>query len=95
MCSFSNRAMKSTAALDIYINKLKKQNREFKVEWSIITETTPYKASTGKGRLCIREAIYILRTNTKMLINKISDAITACKHKYRGAFKFFVFLIID
>lgn len=43
--------------------------------------SAPYKASTGKCRLCTKQAISILRMNRKILTNKISDAAIACKHK--------------
>lgn len=71
MSSVFNRATQNATILTKYINKLKIQNREFKVKGSNIAEYTSYKASRSECGLCIKEAYYIRRTNRNIFIKKI------------------------
>lgn len=87
MISFSNQTKKIVTVLATYTNRLRAQNRDFRIVLEIMAESL-YKGSRGKRWLCTREA-FIYWESKNILIKKISDALLACKNEYLANLIFF------
>ena len=66
--------------LSKYIWKLKDNNTNFILKWSIASFASPYKCGTRKCDLCLSEKVAIVRADPKFLLNKRTELVSKCRH---------------
>ena len=78
--SFKNMLYENDTTLSKEIWKLKKQNEEYNLNWSILMKAPTYKPSSKKCQLCLLEKTYIL-TLKENLLNKRTELMNKCRHR--------------
>ena len=68
--SFRNTQYANETELSKYIWRLKMENREYQIKWSIIKHASSYKYGSRRCNLCLEEKMLILKSNKKNLLNK-------------------------
>ena len=65
MHSFKTRSKSNATELSKYIWKLKDQNTNYSIKWSILQQATPYNPATKRCNLCLSEKCHILASEEK------------------------------
>ncbi len=79
--SFRNRKYANSTELSKHIWDLKDKNKDYRVQWTIITSATAYSNITKRCDLCLTEKLYIINSNNDSLLNKRSELISKCRHE--------------
>ena len=79
--SFRSRRYCNESELSKYIWKLKDNNTNFILKWSIASFASPYKCGTRKCDLCLSEKVAIVRADPKFLLNKRTELVSKCRHR--------------
>jgi hypothetical protein len=79
--SFRLRKYENDTELSKHIWKLKDDNTDCAIKWSIETTASAYKCGTRKCDLCLSEKVAIIRANTNGLLNKRTELISKCRHR--------------
>ena len=70
--------------LSKHIWKLKKNNQDYTIKWSIIKHAISYTGGSKRCNLCLEEKFWILKDiNKDNLLNKRSEIFGKCRHKNR------------
>ena len=67
---FRHKKRVNDTELSKYIWKLKEENADYNLQWSIKAYASPYKYRTRKCDLCLTEKMVIARPDPKKLLNK-------------------------
>ena len=78
--SFNNRKYASSTELLKYIWRLKDNDEEYNIKWTVITKATPYNNISKRCDLCLAERLHIIKANYNTLLNKRSELISKCRH---------------
>ena len=78
--SFKKEDPNNTTTLSRYINKLQKNNTEYKIKWSTIRQSNQFKRSTRFCTLCNLEKMAIALAEKKTLLNSRNELVSKCVH---------------
>ena len=79
--SFRNAKYSKETDLSSYIRKLKNENREYSIKWSILKHAKAYGSGNRRCNLCLDEKMFIMKTDPKTLLNKRSEIFAKCRHR--------------
>ena len=79
--TFRNKKYENTTTLSKLIWKLKEDNRNYKIDWSIIAKAPTYHPSTQSCHLCNLEKTMIINSSDANLLNKRSELMNKCRHR--------------
>lgn len=79
---FSNEKYSNSTTLAAYTDTLKKNNRKYTIEWSILATIPNINVDIRKCNLCTKESLLTLYNYRENLLNKIADILPRCNHKY-------------
>ena len=71
--SFRHKKRVNDTELSKYLWKLKEENADYNLQWSIKAYASPYKCGTRKCDLCLTEKLIIARSDPKKLLNKRTE----------------------
>ena len=80
--SFRNAKYANDTELTKHVWKLKMENRQFNIKWSVIKQVTAYKPGARRCNLCLEEKLQIMkaRKRHKHCLNKRTELFTNCRH---------------
>ena len=81
--SFNHEKYEKETELSKEVWRIKRQNKEFRIQWRIIKQYRPYNPLTKRCTLCLKEKIAILDHNGENQLNKRSEVIGACRHRQK------------
>ena len=70
---FRHKKSEKDTELSKYLRKLKEENADYNLQWSIKAYTSLYKCGTRKCDFCLSEKMIIARSDPKKLLNKRTD----------------------
>ena len=79
--SFRNRKYANRTELAKHIWKLKDNNENYKISWSIISSASAYNNISKRCNLCLTEKLYIIKVNKASNLNKRAELISKCRHE--------------
>ena len=79
--SFRHKKHVNDTELSKYLWKLKEENADYNLQWSIKAYASPYKCRTRKCDLCLTEEMIIDRSDRKKLLNKRTELFSNCRHR--------------
>lgn len=79
--SFRSRKYENETELSKLVWKLKDDNANYAIHWSIEKNAGRYKCGTRRCDLCLSEKVAIVRANPKGLLNKRTELVSKCRHK--------------
>ena len=79
--SFRHKKRVNDTELSKYLWKLKEENAEYNLQWSIKAYASPYKCGTRKRDLCLTEKIIIARSDPRKLLNKRTELVSKCTQR--------------
>ena len=79
--TFRHTKHENSTELSKYIWQLKRQNKEFNINWSICNTTQPYSNETKRCDLCLSEKLCIINAYKPNLLNSRSELISKCRHE--------------
>ena len=89
--SFDDIKHENDTELSKHVWKLKLNNKQFSINWSILSRANSIKAGGNICNLCLEEKLQILRCcDSKSNLNKRCELFTKCVHArrfYAGRFK--------
>jgi hypothetical protein len=89
--SFDDIKYENETELSKHVWKLKLSEKQYKINWSILSRASSIKAGGNTCSLCLEEKLQILRSyNSTSVLNKRSELFTKCVHARRfraGRFK--------
>ena len=89
--SFNDIKHENDTELSKHVWKLKLHNKQFSINWSILSRASSIKAGGNNCNLCLEEKLQILLScNSMCSLNKRSELFTKCMHAprfYAGRFK--------
>lgn len=81
LTSFRHERHGNATELSKHIWRLKKENKEFDIKWSICRRAAPYSRETGKCQLCLEEKLCIIAADRGSLLNKRPELVSTCRHR--------------
>ena len=80
--SFRNAKYANDTELSKHVWKLKMENRQFNIKWSVIKQVAAYKPGARRCNLCLEEKLQIMkaRKRHKHCLNKRTELFTNCRH---------------
>ena len=78
--SIKHNNKRNATELSKYIWKLKDQNINYNLNWTIIKQAQSYNNSTKRCNLCLTEKYYIINRPELATLNKKSEFISTCRH---------------
>ena len=79
--SFRHKKYCSETELSRHIWSLKDNNINYTLRWEIESFASPYKCGSKRCDLCLTEKLYIIKVDTRHLLNKRNELISKCRHK--------------
>ena len=79
--SFRHKRHVNNTELSKYLCKLKEENADYNLQWSIKAYASPYKCRTGKCDLYLTEKLIIARSDPTKVLNKRTELVSKCRHK--------------
>ena len=79
--SFRHKKYCSETELSRHIWSLKDNNINYTLRWAIESFASPYKCGSKRCDLCLTEKLYIIKADTRHLLNKRNELISKCRHK--------------
>ena len=81
--SFNNEKAKNATELSKYIWKLKGEEVDFNVNWSVKTKAFAFKRGGRHCDLCLSEKTVIALSDPSSTLNTRNEIISKCRHKYK------------
>ena len=78
---FRHKKRVNDTELSKYLWKLKEENADYNLQWSIKAYASPYKCGTRKCDLCLTEKMIIARSDLKKLLNKRTELVSKWRHR--------------
>lgn len=85
--TFNNKNKRHSTELSKHIWSLKEQQKDFKIEWTILREAKSYNNRTKRCQLCTMEKFYIIYKPELGTLNKRNELVSACRHKAAFLYK--------
>ena len=63
--------------------KLKSENSQYTIKWSIMKKVKAYKPGSKRCNLCLEEKLLIMKAKKTECLNKRSDLFSKCRHVTR------------
>ena len=79
--SFKKRKKEHSTTLSTHIWKLKDQDKNYDIKWSVIDRGKPFNPITRKCYLCMKEKFNILHHPAGSSLNTRSELFSTCKHR--------------
>ena len=79
--SFNLKKYETSTSLSKYIWKLKSEDKQFNIDWSIEASAPAYNPASKNCRLCTMEKTIILFREEKNPLNKRSELLGKCRHR--------------
>ena len=79
--SFRDRKYASCTELTKHIWKLKDNDENYKISWSIISSASAYNNISKRCNLCLTEKLYIIKADKASNLNKRTELISKCRHE--------------
>ena len=79
--SFRHKKRVKYTELSKYLWKLKDENADYNLQWTIKAYASPYKCGRRKRDLCITEKMIIARSDPKKLLKKRTKLVYKCRHR--------------
>lgn len=79
--TFKHRKYTNSTELSKYIWKLRDNNQDFNIKWTIIRRARPYNNISKRCDLCLTEKLMIITANPDRILNKRSELISKCRHE--------------
>ena len=79
--TFKHRKYTKSTELSKYIWKLRENNQDFNIKWTIISRAIPYNNISKRYDLCLTEKLMIIAANPDRILNKRSELICKCRHE--------------
>ena len=79
--SFKHKKRVNDTELSKYLWKLKEENADYNLQWSIKANASPYKYGARKCDFCLTEKMIIARSDPKKLLNKRTELACKCRHR--------------
>ena len=78
--SFRLEKYKDDTRLSQYIWKLRNENQQYEIAWSIEKQCMPYRPSSKTCDLCTTEKLVIILSSEEGLLNQRSEIANKCRH---------------
>ena len=94
---FKHRKYTNSTELSKYIWKLRDNNQDFNIKWTIISRARPYNNISKRCDLCLTEKLMIITANPDRILNKRSELISKCRHENKFLslrYIFFLFKVL-
>ena len=78
--SFRHCTKRQNTELSKHIWRLKDNNINYSIKWTILKRATSYNNITGRCNLCLYEKLYIIYNPRTVTLNKRSELISTCRH---------------
>ncbi len=85
--SFSKEKLRNATELSKFIWKLKEENIEYKIDWTILGRAKPYSNTTKKCNLCTLEKYFIICRKDLASLNQKCGLINSCRHSSKFILK--------
>ena len=85
--SFRHQKHHNETELSKLIWRLKDENKDYTLSWSITKRSSPYRLGSKRCDLCLTEKVAIIRANPKGLLNKRTELISKCRHRNKFLLK--------
>lgn len=82
LSSFKEERYCNSTTLASHIYYLNKNNKNYSLEWSLISRASSFKANIEKCRLCTQGSLASLKSFGPKSFNKFKDVIPFCNHKF-------------
>ena len=79
--SFRYKKHEKDTELSKYLWKLKEENADYNLQWSIKAYASPYKCGTRKCDLCLTEKMIIATSDPKKFLTKQTELVSKCRHR--------------
>ena len=79
--SFKHKKHVNDTELSKYLWKLKEENADYNLQWSIKAYASPYKCGTRECDLYLTESLIIARSDPKKLLDKRTGLVSKCRHR--------------
>ena len=79
--SFRHENQGHKTELSKYIWKLKNENKQFEIAWSIKSKAYAYQSGMKRCDLCLQEKTYIALADPKKTLNSRTEILAKCRHK--------------
>ena len=79
--TFKHRKYTNSTELSKNIWKLRDNNQDFNIKWTIISRARPYSNISKRCDLCLTEKLMIITANPGRILNKRSELISKCRHE--------------
>lgn len=79
--SFNYSNKRNTTELSKHIWMLKDENKDYTLEWAILSHARPYSNSCKRCPLCIEEKYLIITQAGKASLNRRSEFVGTCRHR--------------
>lgn len=80
--SFKHEISKNETALSNYVWNLKRNNENFEIKWSVLSENKQYDPGTTRCYLCTAEKSFILFfKDGNQILNKKTELMSKCPHR--------------
>ena len=85
--SFRHSKHRNETELSNLIWKLKDENKEYSISWSIASRASAYKRGSKRCDLCLTEKVVIVRAESRGLLNKRTELTSKCRHRNKHTLK--------
>ena len=85
--SFENYDKRDATSLSQHVWKLKERSVPYNITWCILAKCKACTASSKNCSLCIAEKFEILRSNSKVTLNKRTEIVGKCRHRAKFKLK--------
>jgi len=79
--SFNDVRYENETELSKYVWKLKRNERDFDIKWSILKRAPAYTAGGKNSHLCLEEKLCLLNASKETALNKRSELFAKCRHR--------------
>ena len=79
--SFRHSKYRNETELSKTIWKLKDEEKEYHMRWSIASRASPRKGGSKISDLCLTEKVIIVRAEPRGLLTKRTELISKCRHR--------------
>ena len=81
--SFNNEKYGKETELSKEVWRIKRKQKNFKIQWRLVKQFQPYDPVTKRCILCLKEKLGILDHEGQNQLNKRSEIIGTCRHKLK------------
>ena len=76
-----HRKYHNSTELSKYVWKLKDEDKEYDIEWSVHRKAAAYTNASRRCNLCLAEKLAIIRADKHRSLNRRSELVSKCRHE--------------